>query len=126
MVPALGANCVGVAHRIAVEQAERVLAELDFRERAGFERRNVTVVRDDATPIDAITYVADPDNEHFLGDAPLDVLAAEIATRVGPSGANRDYVFELARALRALGVERDHVYEVEAAVVAQLGAREAG
>ncbi|MFC1688635.1 gamma-glutamylcyclotransferase [Pseudomonadota bacterium] len=40
-------------------------------------------------------------------------MAAQINRCVGPSGSNREYVIELARALRGMGVEDGHVTEVE-------------
>lgn len=97
-----------------------MLAELDFRERAGFVRQPVRLIREGGEPIHALTYRAEPENPHFLGDAPLAEIVAQIAVRSGPSGANRAYVLELARALRELGVETDHVFEVEAALAAWL------
>lgn len=120
LVPAAGERCVGVAYRLAAERAESVLAELDFRERAGFVREPVRVIREGGEAIDALTYRADPHNPHFLGDASLDEIVREIAVRSGPSGTNRAYVIELAKALRELGVETDHVFEVEAALAAWL------
>ena len=48
--------------------------------------------------------------------------AAEIAAHIhgchGPSGANRDYVLQLAASLRSLGIVDPHVFEVEAWVKA--------
>jgi cation transport regulator ChaC len=105
------------------EHAESVLAELDFRERAGFVRHPVKLIREGGDTIDAFTYCADPGNPHFLGDAPLVEIVAQIAERSGPSGHNRAYVFELARALRELAVEADHVYDVEAELSAFLARR---
>jgi cation transport protein ChaC len=120
LVSALEDSCVGVAYRLFPERAESVIDELDFRERAGFVRTPVRLIREDGASLDAFTYLADPENPYFLGDAPLFELAAQIAERSGPSGANSAYVFELARALRELGVEADHVYEVEAELSAFL------
>jgi cation transport protein ChaC len=53
----------------------------------------------------------------FLGPAPMDEMAAQINRCAGPSGANRDYVLELARALRSMGYSDPHVFEVEQAVL---------
>ncbi len=78
--------------------------ELDHRERAGFIRQPVRLVRDGGSVLDAFTYMASPDNSHFLGDAPLSEIVSQIARRAGPSGSNRAYVRELASALRQLNV----------------------
>jgi cation transport regulator ChaC len=123
LASAIGESCVGVAYRLMPEHAESVLAELDFRERAGFVRHPVQLIREGGDTLDAFTYWADPANPHFLGDAPLVEIVAQIAERSGPSGHNRAYVFELARALRELAVEADHVYDVEAELSAFLARR---
>ena len=49
--------------------------------------------------------------------APLGEMAEQINRCVGPSGSNREYVIELARALRGMGVEDEHVFEVEGRVL---------
>ena len=117
MVPREGERCLGVAYRLLDEEAERVLDELDYRERAGFERRPVTLVREDGSALESFTYFAEAGNPHFLGPAPLPELVAQIAVRRGPSGSNRDYALELAAALRKLGAHDSHVFEVEAALL---------
>jgi cation transport protein ChaC len=45
-------------------------------------------------------------------------MAAQINRCEGPSGSNRDYVLELARALRSMGYSDTHVFEVESWVLA--------
>ncbi|SDK64772.1 gamma-glutamylcyclotransferase [Billgrantia gudaonensis] len=103
-----GAICHGMAYRIAPE----VLAPLDVREKNGYLREIVRLHFDDAENASAegVVYLAGPDNAAFLGEAPLDAIAAQIAASHGPSGANRDYLLNLAAALNDLGVEDDHVF----------------
>lgn len=113
LIQAPDERCLGVAYRLPGGQAAAILSALDHRERAGFERLEVALVARTGERLRAITYVARHANPHFLGPAPLEVLAAEIARRRGPSGSNADYVRQLARALRELGADRDHVFEVE-------------
>jgi len=107
-----GAICHGMAYRIAPE----VLAPLDVREKNGYLREVARLHFDDAEGENAegLVYLAGADNAAFLGDAPLDAIAAQIATAHGPSGANRDYLLNLADALRALGVEDRHVFDLAA------------
>ena len=48
-------------------------------------------------------YIATPDrtkNINWLGEAPVEALAAQIAAAHGPSGPNDEYVFRLAAAMR--------------------------
>jgi glutathione-specific gamma-glutamylcyclotransferase len=64
----------------------------------------------------ALTYVATPRNAEWLGDAPLDDLVAQIHASSGPSGKNRDYVFDLADALERHGVSDPYVEAVARAL----------
>jgi len=61
-------------------------------------------------------YIATERNAAFLGPAPIEAIARQVAAAAGPSGANRDYVLALARALRELGADDPHVFAVEAAL----------
>lgn len=45
-----------------------------------------------------------------VGSQPLDVLAQRIFVSVGPSGANKDYLYELANAVRRLAPESFDAY----------------
>jgi cation transport regulator ChaC len=103
-----GAVCDGVA--FLVEPA--VFDQLDHREKNGYERIAVDIAFDDGT-VRGVVYRAREHNEAWLGPAPLEEIAAHIDGAAGPSGRNRDYVLELARALRGLGVSEDHVFDVE-------------
>jgi cation transport protein ChaC len=112
LVAAPDERCLGRAYRLSEDGAAEILSMLDQREQAGFERVEVELTSSQRR-LRAVTYVAKSDNPHFLGPAPLDVLAAEIAVRRGPSGSNADYVRLLASALREIGAQRDHVFEIE-------------
>jgi cation transport regulator ChaC len=122
--------CWGTAYAIAADDPDGVLARLDHRERGGYERIEVDIaLHDDAVGRDArpgtagapdvvrgLVYVAGPDNENFLGAAPVDTIARQVAAARGPSGANPDYVFELAHSLRAMGADDEHVFAIETAL----------
>jgi glutathione-specific gamma-glutamylcyclotransferase len=111
LVPAPAEYCGGCVYQIALGDADAILAELDVREQAGFERHLLPVF--DAPGgnafAEAIVYVARAGNPHFLG--PLDEI--DIATWVrkshGPSGPNADYVLALRDALRSLDIHDPHV-----------------
>jgi len=59
--------------------------------------------------ITALVYLATETNPAWLGDAPLAAMAAQIKRSHGPSGANRDYLLELAAALDANCMSDPHV-----------------
>src|SRR5690606_26592629 len=82
-----GARCWGVGYRLDEEHAERVLAELDHRERGGYRRHAVELHFDEQrVPEPALVYVATPDNPNYLGPAALEAIAAQVLTAEGPSG----------------------------------------
>ncbi|HET6343875.1 MAG TPA: gamma-glutamylcyclotransferase [Myxococcota bacterium] len=109
------AQCWGMAYLISPEAVEETLTGLDHRERGGYARLQVQM-HAPAMPraLTGFTYLAEPTNPHFLGPAPLPEMAAQIERAWGDSGANRDYVLELATALRAMGVEDEHVFALAA------------
>jgi cation transport regulator ChaC len=104
--------CIGVAYRVPDREADAVLATLDIREQGGYTRLELEVDID-ARSVVALTYVAAPDNPHWLGDAPLVEIARHIARSRGPSGDNREYLLRLAAALRELEADDPHVFALE-------------
>lgn len=109
LVEAPGERCDGVAFLVEPE----VFDHLDFREKNGYVRVDVDIRFGDDV-IGGVMYRAAEDNHAFLGAATIDEIARHIHGSHGPSGANRDYVVELARALRGLGFRDTHVFDVEA------------
>ena len=105
----------GVAFRVAREQADEVFARLDYREKEGYERVEVELHPVDAAreTIRGVVYIAGARNPYFTGDAPLEAIAERVVRAKGPSGANREYVIELARVLRDNGVDEPHVFALE-------------
>lgn len=104
------AVCGGMAYLVNQE----VFEHLDHREKNGYRRLQVSMrlsARQQA--VDAVVYMAAEDNPAYLGPAPLADVARHIARSSGPSGSNRDYVLQLANALRRLGHVDDHVLALE-------------
>jgi cation transport regulator ChaC len=105
LIPVPGAVCVGMAYQVDAD----VFAHLDHREKNGYQRTAVDIRFADGHTAGGITYIAPAGNFAFLGEAPADDIAAQIAASHGPSGANADYLLELAAALRALDAADAHV-----------------
>lgn len=125
LVEAAGARCLGMAYALDGAVYDEVVAALDVREKNGYARfaAPVHLQGDEGaagrSTVEALVYIATPDNHAFLGPAPLESLAQQIHRSHGPSGSNREYLFELAAALRALDARHDddaHVFELDAAV----------
>jgi cation transport regulator ChaC len=110
LIESPGALCRGMAYLIEHE----VFEHLDHREKNGYERYPVDIELDEqAEPVEGVIYVAAEDNHAYLGPAHLEEVASHIADSHGPSGSNRDYALQLARALRELGDHDPHVHELE-------------
>ena len=109
LIAAPGARCAGMAYQVAPQ----VFAHLDYREKNGYERHPVTLTLEDDECVAGLVYIAPVDNFAYLGPAPDEVMARQIAMAVGPSGANSDYLRELAAALRALDIHDPHVFTLE-------------
>ncbi len=106
LAPAPGVRCGGMVYRVRGS----VLEALDYREKNGYERFPIPIVLKDGRVLRGITYLAPPENPAFLGPAPDETIARQMARSSGPSGNNADYVIDLARALRAMGERDDHVF----------------
>ncbi len=113
LLPEASARCFGVAYRVAESDTECVLASLDHRERGGYERHPLDLHFDDSTRTTGLVYIATPANPNYLGPAPLDAIAAQIARARGPSGSNAEYVRELARSLREMPADDEHVFALD-------------
>jgi cation transport protein ChaC len=116
LVPAPGQRCVGIAYRVGPD----VFAHLDHREKNGYERIAVELRFDAGSTTSGLVYVAPAGNEAFLGPASEHDIAAHIARSHGPSGSNRDYLLQLAAALRTLEADDPHVFEIEQHLIATI------
>ncbi len=103
------AICVGMAYRITPE----VFAHLDHREKNGYLRVATALHFEDGDTAQALVYIADENNAAWLGPASEMNIARQIASARGPSGDNREYLLELAGALRELGADDAHVFAIE-------------
>lgn len=114
LVAAPGEACGGCAYRIDPVSAEEVLTALDAREQAGFERlhRPVLDARAGAPFAEALVYVANAGNPHFLGPLAEREIAAWVKRSEGPSGPNIEYVRRLHEALAELEIIDEHVEEI--------------
>jgi cation transport protein ChaC len=103
------AVCEGMAYLIT----PAVFEHLDFREKNGYLRFATEMTFQDGSHADGLVYIATADNAAFLGPAPEADIARQIAGARGPSGPNRDYLLNLAQALRDLGEDDPHVFAIE-------------
>ena len=110
LVPLEGSVCHGMAFQIASSDVSDVIEQLDFRESGGYTRTIATV--DIGHAVEAIVYIANPNNPYFLGATSLESMAAHINRSIGPSGANYDYLKNLAESLALFGIHDSHIIEL--------------
>lgn len=118
---AAGSTCAGMCYRVADEDADEVLRNLDFREKGGYTLTVVEVMPAGdaaAAAVRALLYVANPENPNFSAAAIADVAgtARTIRTAVGPSGPNRAYLVNLAEWLAKVGEADAHVESLVASL----------
>lgn len=109
LVPMQGAICKGMAYLITPE----VFSHLDYREKNGYLRFSTEMTFADSSVEEGLVYIASEENSAFLGPAPEPEIARHIAVSSGPSGHNREYLTELANALREIDGDDPHVFEIE-------------
>ncbi|KAF0989164.1 hypothetical protein HZS_922 [Henneguya salminicola] len=96
----------GVAYRINERDWDSVINNLNSRENDGYSSILSTFYTNqhsDDFSFNVWIYVAHPENQSFLGYAPLDLIAQQIVESKGPSGSNVEYLLKLAESLREIG-----------------------
>ncbi|KAH9604426.1 hypothetical protein KSS87_020286, partial [Heliosperma pusillum] len=118
--PADDEICCGVAYKVSnKEDIATAITYLEVREKQYDQKLSVDFFKEltDSTPAltGVLVYVGSSDkklNVNYLGPAPLEEIAKQIVRAEGPSGPNRDYLFQLEKALIELGCEDTHVMEL--------------
>ncbi|KAL8698480.1 MAG: hypothetical protein Q9201_006546 [Fulgogasparrea decipioides] len=118
----------GAVYHIPTPHVPAVQSYLDIREINGYSIQYTTFTPSDpslTTMEKMMVYIGLPSNPQFLGPQDPDALARRILGCRGPSGENREYLFMLREALRALGegAGDEHVEDLAKKVEA-LGQRE--
>ena len=103
LIEAPGQSLWGLLYELPSDEADGIISALDAREQGGYTRHQLRAWDETGGEIDALTYIATPDNPCYLGPAPERELAAHIARSHGPSGSNLEYLRQLVVALDALG-----------------------
>jgi cation transport protein ChaC len=117
-------ECTGLALRIGPDQADEVrhyLAERELVSRAYFEvRHKITLLCPnlgsgwaEGESVDAICYILDRTHPQYAGGMALKDQAAIIRVAAGPTGTNRDYLFNTVAHLRKLGVDDPELFTLE-------------
>ena len=99
-------KCWGAVYEIQPESVAEVKAYLDIREINGYSLSTVpfypAIPDEQGGPIFVSVFIGTVNNPQFMPTTDLDLIAALIHERVGPSGPNKEYLFNLAQSLRDL------------------------
>ncbi|CAN1324205.1 Gamma-glutamylcyclotransferase 2-2, partial [Linum perenne] len=125
-----GAICWGAVYcvrggpekeRLAMEYLERRECEYDMKTLVSFYKFFDEFLSE---IFPGCSFTSTPDkvsNKYYLGPAPLEEMASQIATAFGPCGNNRDYLFLLEKAMFDIGHEEEMVIELANEVRKVLG-----
>ncbi|XP_072953482.1 gamma-glutamylcyclotransferase 2-1-like [Typha angustifolia] len=125
-----GAVCWGAAYCVkgGLEKEKAAMKYLEKRECEYDKKTSVDFYKEGDTSKAAVTgvmaFISTPDrknNKYYLGPAPLEEMARQIATATGPCGNNRDYLFLLEKAMFDIGHEDVYVIELANKVREVLG-----
>lgn len=125
-----GAICWGAAYSVrgGPEKEKKAMEYLERRECEYDSKTLVNFYKDEdcsePTLSGVIVFTSTPDkvsNKYYLGPAPLEDMARQIATAFGPCGNNRDYIFLLEKAMYDIGHEDDYIIELANEVRKVLG-----
>ncbi|KAF3051972.1 hypothetical protein E8E11_009764 [Didymella keratinophila] len=100
----------GAAYHIPATKVPEVREYLDIREINGYSIQftpfhPASEPASASKPIKCLVYIGLPSNPQFLGPQDPEVLAAHILKSSGPSGENKEYLFNLEEALLGLSEE---------------------
>ncbi|KAK4274026.1 hypothetical protein QN277_017318 [Acacia crassicarpa] len=118
--PAEGEVCWGVAYKISKKEDQEIaLTYLEVREKQYDKKAYLDVFSELTATTPAISgvmvYIASPDknvNKNYLGPASVEEIARQVIRAEGPSGPNRDYLFQLEKALLQIGCQDKHVMDL--------------
>nr|XP_023903751.1 gamma-glutamylcyclotransferase 2-3 isoform X4 [Quercus suber] len=104
---------------VTLEPAEGEVCYLEVREKQYDQKASLDFFTEPTATSPAVSgimvYIASPDkklNRNYLGPASLEDIAKQIFHAEGPSGPNRDYLFQLEKALLQIGCKDKHVMDL--------------
>ncbi len=111
LAPARNETCSGMAFKLGLDASE-ILRLLDIREQDGYERVILSLKFADGRCVQGTTWIASEGNPSWRVGETLHELATLIASSEGPSGSNREYLYELERALADKGMPDKYVSDL--------------
>lgn len=116
-------GCIGVVYLIPRMAVSQLIAELDHREKGGYDKHLIDVECLSSTPHNkrgditkALVYIGTTDNPQFSYHLDIRKAAAIISVARGPSGNNVEYLLQLCKAVRRFGVHDPHLEDLASEV----------
>eukprot|EP00602_Paraphysomonas_sp_CaronLab_P004424 CAMPEP_0185034084 /NCGR_PEP_ID=MMETSP1103-20130426/23630_1 /TAXON_ID=36769 /ORGANISM="Paraphysomonas bandaiensis, Strain Caron Lab Isolate" /LENGTH=684 /DNA_ID=CAMNT_0027570597 /DNA_START=95 /DNA_END=2149 /DNA_ORIENTATION=+ len=124
-------ECVGNVFLVPESEAEKLIEELDFREKGGYHRHIIPVKFLRATPhhkkgetADALVYTGSTCNPNFSLDVNdsswMDKVIEIISAATGPSGDDAQYVLNLAAYVQSQGVTDSYLFDISRGVLRRM------
>ena len=107
-----GEKCYGMAYQIAATNQQQILRYLDVREQKGYSLLSEKIQFLDHKQSQALVYIADPQNPHYIGPASAKDIASQIKKSIGPSGSNLEYFIQLRTALQQFSPPENHLEDI--------------
>nr|XP_027189908.1 gamma-glutamylcyclotransferase 2-2-like [Cicer arietinum] len=101
--------------KLAMQYLERRECEYDQKTLVNFYKEGDSL-KHAFTRVVVFTSTNNKENKYYLGPAPLEDVARQIATACGPCRNNRNYIFLLEKAMYDIGQEDDMVIELASEV----------
>lgn len=101
----------GIAYEFDMDNFDTMIAYLNFREKCGYSLNEVEFcsIDESAVPssiiLNCICYFANESNPYYSAEQNLAHIADTIAHTWGPSGANKEYLYNLCQALREISLK---------------------
>ncbi len=116
LIPAPAEICWGRAYRIDPAKQNRIMSDLDHREKGGYDRLLLDIYFSETDSTPGVTYHATSANPNYLGEASATSIAKQVRHSSGPSGTNSEYVHRLHEALVKINALDKHVSDIVAAL----------
>ena len=131
LVKSPGDRVFGVGYEFRIDKIELLFEYLNFREKCGYSLNEINFEPlagqeiSSTQPLACVCYYANEENFYFSPQKDQKLLARQIYESVGPSGTNREYLFNLCKSLRMIANQFDqkdilandrHLFELESAV----------
>ena len=105
----------GIAYKLPANKVEQIVKHLDWREKGGYSRMITDIyLMDDNNEINKIKgllYLGRMDNPHFCC-CDINTTSQIIYKSIGPSGKNKDYLYELYKFFHKIGINDEYINEL--------------